>query len=1330
MKTLLSLLSIFVFYGAYSQCNVTITPSSTTVPCGGGLITLTANGSGNTTAVLDNDFDGGNAGAGWNVSPAGQFNNPCDPSIDGGTYMWMGNTTAAPRTLETAPLDVSCGGDVCFYLDMATQGGTGSCEGPDLTNEGVYFEYSIDGGTTWTTIQYFQPNAGGTTGPYLAWAQYCFTIPPAAVTANTIFHWFQSGSSGNCCDHWGIDNVTITAQNCNDVWYDWDNIPGTTGPTGDPQSQQVNVTSDTTFTVCYTDGAGFNCCETITITVNGMGAPTSTPVDETCLGNNDGSVTIVEGAGGVGPYTYTITGGPTIPAPNNTGNFTGLAPGTYNYTVDDNGSGCSVTGTFIINPGISCCPSPINVVLNGTDLLCNGDNSGQIDVTATMGDGGPYNYSIDGGNTFQLGTNFSGLAAGTYTIDVTDNTGCIGSATVTINEPAALTITEAQTDMSCFGVCNGTAGVTVGGGTGPYNYNWTPAGVTGQGTANISNLCAGTYSCVVTDNNGCTITSANIVINEPTQIQATTGETPASCGQADGTLLITNIVGGTGNYPSQIWYDANNVQVPNPGAVVTGTYTLVVIDSDGCQNSFTQNVSAQMGPSANVTAFTDVTCNAACDGTIDIAINGGTLPYNIVWNPAPGVGQGTTSISGLCAGTYTATITDDNGCQITVTQQISEPAALAFSSTSVDLDCFQQCIGEIHFTNETGGTQPHQYSIDNGMTFQASPDFTGLCSGTYDLVLQDANLCQATAQVIITEPTQLTNVITTIDALCNGYCDGEISVTAAGGTAPYTYNWANAIAPNNSQTATALCAGSYDVTLEDANGCQVVNNGIVINEPPAMTIQNITSTDALCSNTCDGTITVTEPTAVAFKISGLNTGTIINQANGNFINLCPDTYDIEVANIDGCIATGQIVVGVPNPVSLVVSPDVTICQNDNTTMTATASGGDGNFTYTWDNVPGTNTSNVNPMTTTTYSVYATDGNGCQTNTMVITVNVLQPLQVTALTSQDICPGQVANISALGQGGDGNYTYSWDDGTTTLIGQFQSVSPTVTTTYSVTLSDGCTSTPVTDQITITVNPVPQVAFSGVNLDGCTPVMPTFTNNTDPTLSAQCLWDFGDGNFSNDCNPSHLYEDPGCYDVTLTVTSVDGCVGTASQAQMVCVYDIPVANFEFGPQPTTILEPQITFNNFSSGGDYHLWTFGDGDSSNLVNPVHDYTWVEPNSYDVMLVESNVHGCADTAYATVVIDDIFLIYVPNAFTPNNDGNNDVFLPVLSGTSTENYSLYIYDRWGQIIFESNAPGEGWTGTVNGQTPVKTDVYTWKIVLRTFENQKKEFVGHVTLLK
>ena len=295
---------MFSYVRNHSQCNVTISSTASSVLCSAGNINITANGTGAVTAVLDNDFDAGNAGVGWNVSPAGQFNNPCDPSIDGGTYMWMGNTTAAPRTLETVPLDVACGGQICFYFDMATQGDLSPCEGPDLANEGVYFEYSVNGGFTWTNIYYFTPNEYGSfnaacpgCGDFTAWHQYCYTIPGPAETANTIFRWYQGGSTNSAYDHWGIDNVEINANNCGSIWYDWNHISGTSGPSGDPSSINVNINSDTTFYVNYTDGTGnFQCSDSISFLSIMVFQVTSTSNNNSCNsinGSCDGGASVI-----------------------------------------------------------------------------------------------------------------------------------------------------------------------------------------------------------------------------------------------------------------------------------------------------------------------------------------------------------------------------------------------------------------------------------------------------------------------------------------------------------------------------------------------------------------------------------------------------------------------------------------------------------------------------------------------------------------------------------------------------------------------------------------------------------------------------------------------------------------------------------------------------------------------------------------------------------------------------------------------------------------------------------------------------------------------------
>jgi gliding motility-associated-like protein len=1048
----------FAVFTAYSQCNVTINASTLTVPCGGANVTVTANGSGYSTTPVNNSFDAGNAGTGWNVSPAGQFNNPCDPSFDGGGYMWMGNTTAAPRTLETAPLDLSCGGDVCFYLDMATQGGAGSCEGPDLTNEGVYFEYSTNGGATWTTIQYFQPNFGGTAGPYLNWAQYCFPIPVAAQTTNTVLHWFQGGSSGNCCDHWGIDNVVVSATGCGAVWYDWDNIPGTTGPAGDPASQTIFVDQDTTLTLTYTDGAGFSCSETVTITVAGMQAPTFVTTDETCFGDNDGDVVITPGAGGVGPYNFDLTSGPNTPLSSGTGTFTGLTPGTYAVDVTDIGSGCVASGTFTINPGPSCCTLGHTEAF--TDANCNAANAtcdGTITLTATNPIGSAI-FSIDGGVTTQAIGNFTGLCAGTYDIRVEDADGCLSTSAIVIAEPAPLDIIENTTTTTC-GTSNGDITLAGAGGTPAYEFSFD-GGATFSVANSLAGIPAGAYDCVIRDANGCTFTEIVNVSNLPAQI-------------------IDNV------------------------------------------------------------AITNTTCNGICNGELDITVSNGTPPYQYSVDNGATFGAGNV-FTNLCPGTYNIVTLDQNNCQVFDVAVITEPGALQYNITLTDVSCIGGNDGAIEFTGMAGGTAPYDFSTDGGGTFSTNPLFQNLTVGTYDLVFRDANLCFITATVDILEPTALQLNFTTVDATCNEYCDGEADAVVNGGVGPYSYAWGAGLGvPITNSTATGLCAGTYDLTITDQNGCTIDTIGYVINEPAVFEITNIAPTDETCFGQCDGALDFTAAGATRYSV---DLGATFQPGNV-FNNLCVGTYDVVIQNAAGCRDTLQATVGGPFALGLTANGDTTICVGGSADIDAVAAGGTAPYTYDWD-IPATGANQtVMPIATTTYSVIATDANGCSSPPQDVTVTVNPTLQVNAPNVGAICIGEITTITAAAVAGNGGpYTYEWtdDQGGPVLYGPTHSVSPTATTTFTVTVEDGCETLPVTAIVTLNVNSLPDIDLAIDDPDGCVNHTVSFSNLTSAGLTGTCFWDFGDGATSTDCDPTHIYTVPGYYDVSLMVTSPQGCV----------------------------------------------------------------------------------------------------------------------------------------------------------------------------------------------
>jgi gliding motility-associated-like protein len=356
----------------------------------------------------------------------------------------------------------------------------------------------------------------------------------------------------------------------------------------------------------------------------------------------------------------------------------------------------------------------------------------------------------------------------------------------------------------------------------------------------------------------------------------------------------------------------------------------------------------------------------------------------------------------------------------------------------------------------------------------------------------------------------------------------------------------------------------------------------------------------------------------------------------------------------------------------------------------------------------------------TYSIAGQCGDQ-QTTAIVID----QLMDATVIPTGPFCAGAASsNLFAINAGG----TWSGTGITDPANGVFDPATAgpgTHAITYTIT--GACGNTGTTD---IVVNPMPVIDFTGDNLSGCVPVTVNFTDNTLPA-GTTCLWDFGDGNASTSCGTAtHTYTTDGCFDVTLTIITADGCMSTQTVTNMVCAYPIPEANFTFGPQPTTVFNPTIHFNNTSAGATTYEWDFAGLGTSTAANPTFTFPSSAPGTYEVCLIAISANGCSDTTCQYVIIDDEFIIYVPNAFTVDNDGINDIFTPVISGVNPLDYTFQVFNRWGELIFETNSTTTGWDGTYKG-TAAKQDVYVWKIQARAAAtNERKEYVGHVTLLK
>lgn len=319
------------------------------------------------------------------------------------------------------------------------------------------------------------------------------------------------------------------------------------------------------------------------------------------------------------------------------------------------------------------------------------------------------------------------------------------------------------------------------------------------------------------------------------------------------------------------------------------------------------------------------------------------------------------------------------------------------------------------------------------------------------------------------------------------------------------------------------------------------------------------------------------------------------------------------------------------------------------------------------------------------------------------------------------------------------TYSWTPGgaTSSTVNVTAADNPNHQQVYTVTASDGCSADTSVNH-TIFINPTPTAGLIGVNTIGCTDLTVTFAGTAGSGFpGCNYDWSFGDGGSGDDSTLTHTYSinslTTETFDVTLTVTTPLGCANSVTFNDYVTVYPKPIAEFAYDPIKTTEFDPMINFYNQTQLGSIYSWNFGEVVStdniSDLVNPSHSYQG--PGYYDVELIATSVNGCIDSVTHQIYIEPEFAIYIPNAFSPNLDPKNETFFATGIGIDTERFHMYIFDRWGELIFESNSLDKGWDGMAKGKTtPVQEDVYIYKVIAYDLKNNKHDLTGHVTVVR
>ncbi len=757
-----------------------------------------------------------------------------------------------------------------------------------------------------------------------------------------------------------------------------------------------------TYTIRVRDANG--CIDDTTVTLTAANPILINNLQVTnplCFGQNSGSVTVTA-SGGNPPLQYAVNNQPYQIS--NTIN--GLGPGNYFVKVKD-ASGCIEDSViFLSSPG----QLSFNTI-SISSAVC-GLNNGAI---AASGFGGsqPFGYTLNNGPV-QLTGNYTGLAAGSYSLRLTDSNGCFIDTVIQINQLGGVTVTALNIAQPSCTTNSGSVQITASNGGTPYVYSMN--GGPGQASNTFSNLSSGTYNITVTDANGCTSTTIATLISPSNQFYSVATVVQPTC------ITLGSIsVQGAGGIPP-ITYALNTgpyTASSTFGNLSPGTYTVHMKDANNCIHDTIITLAAIVVPSFGAITISQPSCSFPAGGSISVAVNGGTSPFSYVLNTNPPVVGN--SFSNLSAGVYTITVTDANGCTITTSASLQQTNTLSFTQfTKSNVGCLGSPLGNI-VAVASNGNPAYQYQL-NGGAAQASGNFGNLSAGTYVVTVTDASGCTITSSTVISSSATLSIVsVNTTSSPCFTPGTGTISVVGTASNPPIQYT----ITPGGSNTTgnfTGLTGGSYQVRITDAAGCTVTSN-VSLASPPAMYFTNVVVLRPPCYGGF-GSISLMGAggqSPYQYRINGGPFGAV-----SSWNNLPAGSYVIRLRDANGCFKDTTI--SLIDPPDLIISNTIVVNASCNSlptgSATITASGGTPPYQYNINGGPfGPN--NIFPnLVAGTYTITVRDSMNCTKST---TVNILANgnFKINAVTlTPPLCNGAANGaISFTVSGGVSPYQYS-------------------------------------------------------------------------------------------------------------------------------------------------------------------------------------------------------------------------------------------------------------------------------------------------------------------
>ncbi|MEN9742507.1 MAG: hypothetical protein RLZZ65_312 [Bacteroidota bacterium] len=1048
----------------------------------------------------------------------------------------------------------------------------------------------------------------------------------------------------------------------------------------------------------------------------------------------------------------------------------------------------SVSGTSqTFCPGTSVTLSAIGSPANGTYLWTPGSqNTNTITVSPTTTTTYNVQYTLGGcsSNTSITATQINGIdwaniqSPGTSTI-------CEGQSLTVYGQVYEAGVTETSSQGAGISVQFGISTTNTNPATWPASA-WSAASYNAAATSNpnndeyaglMSGLSPGTYYYAFSYSyNGCTVyggfnASGGGFWNGTTNIN---GSLTVNANVNPTFTAISAICSGS-TFPGLPLSSTNNISgtwSPAPNNLQTTTYTFTPA-AGVCALTATLTVNVNPLPTLSITNVSNTTL-LSCSQT-SIALNAvGTGSF--AWaNGITPISTGN-ALNITAPGTYTVGLLDQNGClsssSITITQDIAQPVAVITTNPNTQvLTCSTTSIALI-------GSGGNTYSWSNGTTAIANSSTTNITApGTYTLSVTGTNGCVDTeiiniSQNITPPVASITSNIANNTLNCN---TTSITLTAGGGV---SYSWSNGTASlGTTNSINVTSAGTYTLTATGANGCTDTENititsqantiptfnaiapicagtsftlpttslnGVVGTWSPApnfntTTTYSFTPNPGLCANPISFTVIVNPYPVISAQndtICAGATGTITTQVsiNGGTYNWAPvlnnqanlslalsftNSYQV-IYTVAGCADTANASI-IVKPVPQISVQNATICAGQFATISASANLPNGAFV--WSNGSTSNSQTLSPSATTNYNVvYTLDG--CSSVSTFATITVL-PVPSISVTNQTVCAGDPAALTASANP-SGTYFWGANGVSGTSVYTFTPTQNTQIPVYNV--LNGCFSDTVYAQVNVT--PLPISTFTSSSSGGCVPVTVTFT--ADENQNTSYTW-YSNGQNIGAVNPfTYIFTTAGNYNISLT-SSLNGCSSSSYLSAPIIVDAYPVAAFE--PSSDLFTEPNqgLSFWNNSSNALNYFWDFGDGSTSTEVAPYHQFNNNENEAIEVSLVAASQLGCLDSISYTIDFDPGLVYYIPNTFTPDGDQFNQVFKPIFTyGIDTHDYLFEVFDRWGELIFESKNPAIGWDGTysMNGNQ-CQNGTYIYRITIKVPSiDDRKIIEGHLNLVR